>query len=540
MQRFLKLFGPFLQWFYHCFDRMVIHGYLSFLTREANVVYFFREVGRHPLLTKELLGQRTRDYQRWVEAFAANHKIPMPWAEKGLRKEDWVRPILQRRQRQNRFGVYHIFRSMEQGLTFAIRPPRYPTEDPNYRILRKQRSRYTHYYFYILDEGVGPMVLRIASFLPFSVTAWFNGHHFIERELIRQKVSYKKEDNRFISVDDPQALQAAAGRLSGTILQKRIDYWTYLLGPKFSAKERRACAGLHRIYALSQVEYCRNFIFKSRWPIRSIFRRSCELGLYLLTADRIACLFGQRLSRRLKGKLYNVVERFEHGMHVFRTYCRHSFLKAYEKAATFLRLEIVCNNLKDFRLKKTLPHLAAVRLRFQEITDRFAEVKARHLNVHGQLDLVARLAKPVVQGRTKVPGIKLENTRLMRILEVLLQKASGHLRTWGSAQLHAAILDQFHLKSSAYTIHQLRYDIRKLRLHGLIERIPGTYCYRFTSSGQKAAILLIQIRNRIYGPLAYGLLRHRPSQNHSPASKFELAYYKIEKAVDELIELMAA
>jgi hypothetical protein len=52
--------------------------------------------------------------------------------------------------------------------------------------------------------------------------------------------------------------------------------------------------------------------------------------------------------------------------------------------------------------------------------------------------------------------------------------------------------------------------------------------------------LLIQIRNRIYGPLAYGLLRHRPAQDHAPDSPFERAYYKIEKAVDELIELMAA
>jgi hypothetical protein len=343
-----------------------------------------------------------------------------------------------------------------------------------------------------------------------------------------------------LSVDDPKALQAAADRLDGPVLQRRIDYWTYLLGPKFSAKERRACSGLHRMYVLSQVEYCLNFIFKSRWPIRSIFRRSCELGVYLLTADRIAQLFGQRLTKRMKGKLQNVLERIEHGMHVFRTYCRHSFLKAYEKAATFLRLELVSNNVKDFRLNKTLANFAAVRERFHEITDRFAEVKARHLNVHGQLDLVARLARPVVQGQTKVAGIKLENTRLMRILEVLLQKASGHLRTWTTAALHAALLDQFQLKPTAYTLNQLRYDIRKLRLHGLIERIPGTYYYRYTPSGQKAAILLIQIRNRIYGPLAYGLLRHRPNQDHAPDSQFERAYFKIEKAVDELIELMAA
>lgn len=463
MQLFLKLFGPFLQWFYHCFDRIVISGYLSFLRREANVVYFFRTVGGHPVLTKELLGQRTRRYQAWVEAFAANHKIPIRWPEDHERKELTVEPFLRSRQRQNRCGVYYIFRSMEQGPSFAIRHPRYPTDDPNYRILRPQRGRYTHYYFYILDPVVGPMILRVGSFLPFDVRAWFNGHHVIERQLLAQNRSYKKDDNRFLWVDDPKALQAAADRLDGALLQQRIDYWTYLLGPKFSRKERRACGGLHRFYAISQIEYCLNFIFKSRWPIASIFRRSCELGLYLLTADHIAYLFGQRRIRRLKGKLQNVVERMEHGMHVFRTYCRHSFLKAYEKAATFLRLEIVSNDLKDFRLKKSLAHLAAVRQRFAHITQRFAELKARHLNVHGQLDLVARLAKPVLQGSTKVAGIKLENTRLMRLLEVLLQKASGQLRTWTTAALHAAVLDQFQLKPTAYTLTQLRYDIRKLR-----------------------------------------------------------------------------
>jgi hypothetical protein len=203
-------------------------------------------------------------------------------------------------------------------------------------------------------------------------------------------------------------------------------------------------------------------------------------------------------------------------------------------------LEIVCNNLKDFKLKKTLPHWEAMREEFQKTTDRFADTQAQHLNVHGQLDLLARLSKPVMQGKTKVAGIKLENTRLMRILEVLLQKASGSLRSWGSARLHAAILDQFQLKPGDYTLNQLRYDLRKLRLHGLIERIPKTYCYRFSSAGQKAAILLIQLRKRIYGPLAFGLLRHRPNPQHGPDSQFERAYHKVEKAIDELIDLMAA
>jgi hypothetical protein len=540
MRLFLKLFEAFLQWFYHCFDRIVINGYLSFLTREANVVYFFHDVRGEPVLTKELLRQRTDDYQRWVENYAIKNRIPILWAEAGVRKKDWLAPSCRAQQKAGRFGVYFILRSMEQGPTFAIRHPKFPTQDPNYRIVRTQRSRYTHFYFYILDPVAGPMVLRVGSFLPFNVTGYFNGHNFIERELIRRKIPYHKDDNRFISVGDPNALQAAANRLSGEMLQERMEHWTLILGPKFSLKERSQCGGLRRFYAVSQVEYCRNFIFKRSWPIQSIFRRSCELGAYLLTADRIAQLFGQRLTKRFKGKLQTVVERIEHGHHVLRTYCRNSFLKAYEKASTFLRLELVSNNVKDFRLRKTLSYWAHLRSYFQELTDRWVDTQAQHLNVHGQLDIVARLAKPVRQGHTKVAGIKLEHARVLRLLEVLLQKANGNLRTWTMAKLHRTILDQFSLKPADYTLLQLRYDLRKLRVHGLIERIPHTYYYRFHSTGLKQAILLVQLRRRIYGPLAFGLLRYRPSQQHSPDSRFERAYFKVEKSVDELIELLAA
>jgi hypothetical protein len=298
---------------------------------------------------------------------------------------------------------------------------------------------------------------------------------------------------------------------------------------------------LHRVYAGMQIEYCRNFIFKRHWPIRSIFQRSCELGLYLLTADRIAVLFGQqRLLKTISGKWQNVLERIDHGQQVFRSYYKNSFLKQYEKAATFLRQEIVCNNLKDFGLKKTLSHWEPIRERFQQITDRFAQTQAEHLNVHGQFDVLARLAKPLIQGKTKVAGIKLENTRLMRLLELLMQGAGGHFRKWTTARVHQALLDAYNLKPKDYTLTQLRYDLRKFRLHGLIERVPKSYAYRFTSKGTKLSILLVQLRKRIYGPLGFGLFRTRPNPEFIPDSRFEKAYLKVEKAMDETIALMAA
>ena len=183
MERFAKLFSSQLVFVYHCFDRIVIHGYLSGLSRPEQVVYFVRQVLGIRVVSKEALSRRTDDYRTWVEAYADNHKLPMEWAEKGLRKEDHVLPALRRMEKRGAYGVYFIFKSMEQGRTFRISVPKYPTQDPSHRILAHQRSRFTHYYFYIRDEVLGPIIVRMASFFPFHATYWLNGHSFIEREL---------------------------------------------------------------------------------------------------------------------------------------------------------------------------------------------------------------------------------------------------------------------------------------------------------------------------------------------------------------------
>ena len=44
MDAFTRLFGSLLVFVYHCFDRIVINGYLSNPSRPEQVVYFFRQV----------------------------------------------------------------------------------------------------------------------------------------------------------------------------------------------------------------------------------------------------------------------------------------------------------------------------------------------------------------------------------------------------------------------------------------------------------------------------------------------------------------
>ena len=202
-----------LAFVYHCFDRIVIYGYLSGLSRPERVVNFFHQVVGVPVIGREILSQRTADYQNWVEAFARNHRIPIEWAEKGVRKEDHVLPWQRRMVRADGYGVYYILKSMEQGPTFRVTVPK-----------RHQGCQLSHpgasaqplrpLLFYIRDETLGPMVMRVSSFLPFQTTYYLNGHSFIEQELNRVQIGFRKIDNAFLAVDDVAALQAAADRLS--------------------------------------------------------------------------------------------------------------------------------------------------------------------------------------------------------------------------------------------------------------------------------------------------------------------------------------
>jgi hypothetical protein len=538
METFTRLFGSLLVFVYHCFDRIVIRGYLSGLSRPDQVVYFFRQVVGVPVVDKTILSQRTGDYQKWVEAYARNHQIPIEWAEKGVRKEDHVLPWQRRMVKDDAYGVYFIFKSMEQGSTFRCSVPKFPTQDPNHRILAHQRSRFTHYYFYVREEVLGPMVIRVASFFPFQTTYYLNGHSFMEQELNRRHIGFRKHDNAFLAADNVKQLQAAADRLGPELIRKQLDYWTLILGPKFSQKERSAM-NLSRFYAINQIEYCRNFVFKRHFPIHKVFERSCELGLWRLTAHKISEIFGVRLTKKFRGKLSTVIDQIEHGHHVYRAYWKNAFLKQYEKFSTFLRNELCSNNLSDFGLKKSLDHLDAVRQKFQIITDRFAGCQAQWLNVHVDFPLLQRIALPITIGSVHYPGIKIHETRIIRLLEVLLHGGSN-VSGWTAIQIRQAVVTTFGLAEKSYTLNQLRYDLRKLKGHALLQRDGKRYAYRLTPKGVQVALLFLFFHKRLCGPLANSRFHHRPDPAHRPESKLEAAYHKADKAIENIIDLLAA
>ena len=287
--------------------------------------------------------------------------------------------------------------------------------------------------------------------------------------------------NAFLATADPAALQAAADRLSPTIIRQRLEHWTWSVGPKFSTKDR-AAINLSRHYSLQQVEYCRNLIFRRHRPIHKLFERSCDIGLLRLTPDKITQIFGFRLTKRLRGTLQTLLEHVEHGHHVFRACAKSAVLRMYEKCSTFLRLEVLSNRLTDFGLGKSLDNLdAAVRQTLAAVTDHFAAFEATALNVPIDFPLFQRLALAIVSGHTKVPGIKIHDTRMVRLMEAL-----GH---------------------------------------------GGT---------RKVALLFVLFHQRVCGPLANSLFNQPPDPQSTLTTPLETAYRKADESIQHVIDLLAA
>jgi len=538
MELFIRLFSQYLRFTYSCFDRIVINGYLQCFFRESAVVYLFKEILGFKKITKEVLKQKTVVYNKWVEKFASDNQITCQWAEKDIRKKDSLEAQLAAFVRQEKYGVYSIIKSMEQGTTFRSINPKYKTKDPNYQIIKKMRSRFTHYYFYIYDPVVGPMSMRVGSFLPFQTTYYLNGHCIIERELIKQKIAFKKKENAFLDTSDSGCLQKIADSLAPEMIASRLDFWTDRLVPTFSDKETKAL-NLRRFYCIRQIEYCRNFIFKRNFPIRKLFERACELGLLTMTKDKIAFIFGHRITKKLQGKLQANLDKADHGHHIFRAYFKNAFVKQYEKYSTFLRNEVVSNNLKNFNLKKGLENLPDIKLKFQEITDRFATFQAQTFNNHFEFDIISKLAKPVIVGKTKIAGIQLHNKRLIRLMEALLHSGSS-ISIWKTKELYDYILQHFRLEQDEYSLNQLRYDIRKLKAHGVVERIGKSYFYQLTEYGRKVCLSMVLFHKKLYGPIANSLFNRKPATILNINSKLEKAYFRIDKEIDKFIELLAA
>ena len=79
-----------------------------------------------------------------------------------------------------------------------------------------------------------------------------------------------------------------------------------------------------------------------------------------------------------------------------------------------------------------------------------------------------------------------------------------------------------------------------MKAHGLLQRQGGRYLYRLTDKGAKVALMFLLFHKRVCGPLANSLFHHRPDESLKPGSKIENAYHKADRAIQQILDQLAA
>jgi hypothetical protein len=536
MDQLSTALGQAVQFVYTCWDRIVLNGYLERLQRPENLLYFFHNVVGVACIEPSVLEQRTNAYKAWVRRIADEYALPVLAAPAGVRKEEVVEPYYRRLRHSQ--GVACVLTSLEQGRTFVSYPLHRtpPSGDLNYRLIKACRKRFLHYYWYVLDPIMGPMSVRVATYFPFNVTCYLNGHSFVAQDLARAGIRFRKADNAFVGVADVDALEAAANRLTAAILERRCSYWVRRLAPVFSPTEHAALAPGYR-YSMAQMELATDVLFKRSAPLGAMFRRACELGVLVGGAQRTTHLFGRRIARNYNGKLQTVLDQRETGHPVLRWYYQTSFTKQYTRgdrhSDRILRTETCANDTRHFGVGRRLENLAALREKLAATNDRSLALQADLLSSTIDSGKLAALADPTLVGRRRVPGVKLHDDRVIRVLESLLQPGD-FLADWTTRELHARILARHHPTEGDYRLGQLRYDLSKLRAKGLVQRLGRSRRYRLTPHGLKLGVLLVKLRTRLLGPLVSMLTTSSGHPVPLASNSVDAAFREIDAALDRL------
>lgn len=518
---------------YRCFDRILLNGLIQPFQQPERVIGFFNIYRSHQWVSRDLLRGIANDYQRWVEEHARARSIPILPAPEG-RRDDFV-DCYYRHAQPDRVVV--ILKAREPARLLLAKGNR---KDNRWHLSFGQRW-VVQYNFYLYDRDWGRMFVRMCPYFPFSARIYLNQHHWIATRLRAEGIAFQQCANAFLRCADPQRLQAIADSLTPADLLRCGQKWLTAFTPFFTAAERQQAGCQHRLF-FSQVEYCDNLIFRRRAALDQLEERLLDANRTIGQPDKITMIFGRKVTRRYHGQLQTVIEDHDLPNPVIRSHYGHGFVKQYVRDHLLLRTEPATNHVGDYGLKKAVDQLPALRSKLGSIVDTYLDVQQDILETFVDRGQLRQLAAPtILPSGKRLPGLKLDHPRLLALMHALVRFTNvpnGYVFT--THDLRPATLAALGNTPRPYTLASLRYDLAKLRGKGLVVKLPHSRRYRLRPEGYRICLVFLKLFERIYAPLAAGLLDPIPYDNRLAVDHLAQLDRLYQRIVDDLDRLLAA
>jgi hypothetical protein len=338
-------------------------------------------------------------------------------------------------------------------------------------------------------------------------------------------------DNGFATCDDPAALQAICDRLGPAQIQALLDKWLAILPSPFTDADRAAgyryeCSVLQAEFSLTQVL---DRPVSGRVFFEQVIRDNLDAG----RPDQVSLIFDRKLMRRgpraTPGRFRTRVITNGVTPSVHIDY-KNTRIKQYHKEGRALRTETTINNPGDFGIRKRLTHLPELREIGFSANRRLLGVQRLSHNPIRAAQAFHAVHDPIItDDGTRTAGLRLGDRRAHGLLQALLVfrlLPNGFLNR-DLRGLLAGLLGHGPAEISA---GQVSYDLRRLRAHGLIARVPHSHRYRVTDPGLHHAMLITHLQTRILQP---GLAQLTDPKPPAPTA-LRTAARNYQRALDQL------
>ena len=413
---------------------------------------------------------------------------------KHQRKDDVTQQYLQ--QFDALEGVLYVGRAQEKARVVRTERRRSATTGATYPWVVDGSAMVNHFYFYCVDEDFGPFFLKFCSYFPYNAKLCINGNEYAKCQLRKRGIAFEALDNGVLSCADPKALQRICDGLDDKKIDRLLRKWLARLPHPFDRRDRMA--GYRYQASILQAEFALRQVLDRPVAGRIFFEQVIRENLDIGRPGQVQLIFDRRVNRRTPGRFRTrvITEGVTPSLHVDY---KRSRIKQYHKEAQALRTETTINDTRDFgvgRLLKNLPELRRIGFAANR---RLLEIEQISHDCALGDDAFQHLQKPRQIEGQRAAALRFGDANAQAVLNAVLMfvfVARGF--TNKDLRQHFAVL--LGKRADEISPGRMSYELRRLRLHGLIERLPKTHRYRLTDEGLRTALFYTRVYARILRP----------------------------------------
>jgi hypothetical protein len=514
-----------------CIDRMYCNVYVPQLQHAGGLLgYIQRQLGL-PIASTAPLGKISDAFTAAIRRFARDQRVPWVDFAKGQRKDDVMHEHLARFTAEE--GVLFIGRAQEKTRVFRTERRR-DAAGKSYPWIVRATGMVNQFYVYALDADFGPFFLKFNSYFPYNAKLCLNGHEWAKRQAAKAGIAHTALDNGFATIADPadvERVQAICDRLGPEQIDGLLRKWLARLPHPFTAADREA--GYRYEVSILQAEFSLTQVLDRPVSGRVFFEQVIRDNLDAGRPDQVSLIFDRKLRRRgphpTPGRFRTrvITEGVTPSLHIDY---KHAAIKQYHKEGRALRTETTINDTRDFRIGKRLTNLPALREIGLSANRRLLGAQRLSHNPIRAAEAFTAVHQPIITDTGhRIAGLRLGDRRAHALLQALLvfRLLPGGFANRDLRRLLSDLLGRHTINAG-----QMSYDLRRLRAHGLIARIPRSHRYRITEVGLHHIMLLNHVHNRLLLP---GLAQLTDPDPPTP-STLRTAARNYQRALDELTQ----